>query len=208
MSTEVKKALSVAMGHVEHMAKFIGTLKTGYSFESLSEDMPDIVDAVNNTPNDFVWINKPATVRGEDFSYEATVLCSFPKTSGKVRYVVEDHGRIFIQRGTQITFIAKESGPESLRDMDEFSGSIAGKVAGPDPKLLELEKALASWMGEVDMVSGEKCPDGTPRMGKFETEEVYRKAQEYFKAKAPTPAAAPGGCPHCGYRHPPDGVCV
>ena len=193
MTIDVKGALKVALGHVEHMAEFIGTLRTNYSFESLGEDLPGMWEAVNKAPNDFVWINKPATVRGEDFYYEATVLCSFPKTSGKVRYIVEDHGRLFIQRGTQITFGAP---------------TVTEKVARPDPELLELEKALASWMGEVDMVSGEKCPDGVPRMGKFETEQVYRKAQEYFKAKSPAPVDAQGGCPHCGYRHPPDGVCV
>lgn len=86
-------------------------------------------------PPGFVWINKPVTVTGEDFTYEATCLCSFPKTSGKVRYIVEDHGRIFVQRAEQLKFPIEP-------------------VNYPEDK------------GEV------------------------------------------GGCPHCGYRHPPDGMCI
>lgn len=55
-------------------------------------------------PEGFTWINKPCVVSSEDFSYKATCLCSFPKRSGKVRYIVEDNGRLFIQRKEQITF--------------------------------------------------------------------------------------------------------
>lgn len=95
-------------------------------------------------PPGFVWINKPAIVSGEDFTYRAQVLCSFPKTSGKVRYIVEDNGRIFVQRESQIKFI------------------------DDDPSV---EEQLG-----IDMNSGDK------------------------KLK--------GACPHCGYRHPPDGMCV
>lgn len=56
-------------------------------------------------PDGFVWIDRPVEVRGEDFVYLAQCLCSFPKTSGKIRYVVEDRGRIFVQRQEQLTFI-------------------------------------------------------------------------------------------------------
>lgn len=55
-------------------------------------------------PEGFEWIGRPAVVSGEDFSYPATVLCSFPKSSGKIRYIVEDRGRLFIQREAQITY--------------------------------------------------------------------------------------------------------
>ncbi len=59
-------------------------------------------------PSDFQWINRPVRVKGEDFSYEALCLCSFPKSSGKVRYVVEDNGRLFVQRREQLTFLDVE----------------------------------------------------------------------------------------------------
>jgi hypothetical protein len=39
-------ALKDAVGHIEHMAAFIGAQKLGYSFESLGEDMPGIKDAL------------------------------------------------------------------------------------------------------------------------------------------------------------------
>jgi hypothetical protein len=56
-------------------------------------------------PDGFEWINKKVLVKGEDFEYEAMCLCSFPKSSGKIRYIVEDHGRIFVQRKEQLTFL-------------------------------------------------------------------------------------------------------
>ena len=37
------EALKIACEHLEHMAAFISNKKTGYSFESLGEDMPGIV---------------------------------------------------------------------------------------------------------------------------------------------------------------------
>lgn len=96
------KALKSAIEHIEHMAKFI--TNRGYSLESLNEDIEGIRRAVDSEPAEFLWLNRKAIVRGEDFSYEATVLCSFPKTNGKIRYIVEDNGRLFIQRKDQITF--------------------------------------------------------------------------------------------------------
>jgi hypothetical protein len=53
---------------------------------------------------DFTWIDQDVTVRGEDFTYRARCLCSFPKSNGKVRYIVEDNGRLFVQRREQLTF--------------------------------------------------------------------------------------------------------
>lgn len=60
-------------------------------------------DMVGDPPKGFTWINKPCEVRGEDFTYQATCLCSFPKSNGKVRYIVEDRGRLFVQRPDQVT---------------------------------------------------------------------------------------------------------
>lgn len=68
---------------------------------------------VDALPRGFEWINKPVTVRGEDFTYEALCLCSFPKSSGKVRYIVEDNGRLFIQRKEQLTFATQSVVVES-----------------------------------------------------------------------------------------------
>ena len=51
------------------------------------------------------WIGCPVRVRGEDFDYEATCLLAFRKLNGKVRYIVEDNGRLFIQRREQLTFL-------------------------------------------------------------------------------------------------------
>jgi hypothetical protein len=53
----------------------------------------------------FVWIGRDVTVRGEDFTYKAYCLCAFPKRNGKVRYIVEDNGRLFIQREEQIVWM-------------------------------------------------------------------------------------------------------
>jgi hypothetical protein len=63
-----------------------------------------IVAALGSAPEGFTWIFQPVRVKGEDFSYDALCLCSFPKSSGKVRYIVEDNGRIFVQRREQLTF--------------------------------------------------------------------------------------------------------
>ena len=37
-----ERALRDAISHIEHMAKFISGLRSGYSFEGLGEDMPSI----------------------------------------------------------------------------------------------------------------------------------------------------------------------
>jgi len=47
---ELATALKTAIGHIEHMSKFIADQKAGYSFESLGEDMEAIrapLDAFN-----------------------------------------------------------------------------------------------------------------------------------------------------------------
>ncbi len=70
-------------------------MSSGDSGETYSHEMPV----------HFEWINKRVVVKGEDFEYKAKCLCSFPKSNGKVRYIVEDNGRLFIQRREQLTFI-------------------------------------------------------------------------------------------------------
>lgn len=87
---------------------------------SLEKWLSDRRENVLGREGNVTWINKPVTVRGEDFSYEATCLCSFTKTSGKVRYIVEDHGRIFVQRLEQLTFQVKE--PEKPTHYVLFNG--------------------------------------------------------------------------------------
>jgi hypothetical protein len=86
------------------VATSIGMEKLAYEmFESLGKLSDEVLESIK-FPVGFRWINKIATVKGEDFSYNATVLCSFPKSSGKIRYIVEDNGRLFIQRREQIVF--------------------------------------------------------------------------------------------------------
>lgn len=45
-SHDMLAALKVANDHIEHMAKWIGDQKAGYSFEALGEDMPGIRAAI------------------------------------------------------------------------------------------------------------------------------------------------------------------
>lgn len=102
-------AIRTLLGHVQHMADWIAKRNEGYSFESLGEDLPDVTAELSRIPPDFEWIDRDCVVRGEDFTYRARCLCSFPKTNGKVRYIVEDNGRIFVQRGSQVSFLSESS---------------------------------------------------------------------------------------------------
>lgn len=43
---EMLAALKAAVGHLDHMAAWIGKQNAGYSFESLGEDMPGMRDAI------------------------------------------------------------------------------------------------------------------------------------------------------------------
>lgn len=47
---DLHEALGLALGHVEHMAGFIGRLKAGYSFESLGEDFSQMRQALDALP--------------------------------------------------------------------------------------------------------------------------------------------------------------
>lgn len=96
-------------------------------------------------PPGFAWLKEPVLVKGESFRYFGTALCSFPKLDGKVRYVVEDQGRLFVQRGEQLDFIPKSEPPPHGPILDDMDNELAGR---------------------------------------------------------------PTGCPKCGFRHPPDGMCV
>lgn len=42
-------------------------------------------------------------------------------------------------------------------------------------------KILADWIGEMHMQARETLPDGTPKMGKFETEELYRQGKKFLE---------------------------
>ena len=42
-------------------------------------------------------------------------------------------------------------------------------------------KILADWIGEMHFQSKDVLPDGTPMMGKFETEELYRQGKKFLE---------------------------
>lgn len=48
-TAELEAALKLAIEHIEHMAAWITKLKSGYSFESLGEDMPGLKAALAST---------------------------------------------------------------------------------------------------------------------------------------------------------------
>lgn len=85
-------------------------------------------------PASFEWINRPAIIRGVNYSYLAVVLCSFPETSGKVRYIVEDSGRLFIQRKEQITYADVDDQGRIYEQIKEVCDQCGGtrSVMTPD----------------------------------------------------------------------------
>ena len=131
--------------------------RISYDDEKLTSALQKILP-----PTDFVWINKPVTVIGEDFTYEAVCLCSFPKTNGKVRYIVEDRGRLFIQRESQ------------LKWHDESQPQVNS------PEFLAAQREIVRGLGP--------------------------KPEDPVTLARPSPSGS--GCPHCGYFHPPDGMCI
>lgn len=42
----LRRALALAVGHIDHLATALASRKDGYSFESLGEDMPEIRGAL------------------------------------------------------------------------------------------------------------------------------------------------------------------
>lgn len=109
------------------------------------------------------WLNKPVTVIGEDFTYEATCLMRFTKLNGKVRYVVEDRGRLFIQRESQLQWPQDPEPNQTIGEALELYHNRVLEGLGPKP--------------EDSVTLARPSPSGQ-------------------------------GCPHCGYFHPPDGMCV
>lgn len=92
-------------------------------------------------PSGFAWVDREADITGEDFTYRARVLCSFPKKNGKVRYVVEDQGRIFVQRLEQIKYVG-ESGPlfpdvEKARVRAIYQGVTDQNSAAKEAQIVE-----------------------------------------------------------------------
>lgn len=58
-----REALRCAIDHIKHMAAWIARLNSGYSFESLGEDMPGIEAALNliqkPEPTHVRWLGEP-----------------------------------------------------------------------------------------------------------------------------------------------------
>lgn len=120
-------------------------------------------------PARFEWINKPVTVIGEDFTYEAICLCAFPKSNGKVRYIVEDRGRLFIQRESQLQWHDEPN--QTIGEALELHHNRVLEGMGPKPE----DPVTLAVLDDMD------------------NERAGRPSR---------------GCPHCGYFHPPDGMCI
>ena len=110
-------------------------------------------------PARFEWINKPVTVIGEDFTYEAICLCAFPKSNGKVRYIVEDRGRLFVQRESQLKWPDTDEEArikaiyEGVTDANSAQKELQ-IVEGYDPRTKTLK--LGDKMREIPI--GKGCP--------------------------------------------------
>ncbi len=133
-------------------------------------------------PTSFRWINKPVTVIGEDFSYEAICLCAFPKTNGKVRYIVEDRGRLFIQRESQLKW---PQDPEP------------SQTIGESLEITHLRKEIEK---------SRNAMDASTYGGRSKTEGLEARLKDLLHQTKPSSSGS--GCPHCGYFHPPDGMCL
>lgn len=135
-------------------------------------------------PEDFQWLDLPVTVRGEDFSYEATCLCSFPKKNGKVRYVVEDRGRLFIQRSEQLEF-RRQPNKSTIKDIYE--------------RVVAKSKDLGASYGTDENSADKEMQVATGYDPRPKTLKLSDKLREIPIGR---------GCPQCGHFHPPDGMCV
>lgn len=115
--------------------------------------------------NGFRWIDKPAMISGHDFMYRAQVLCSFPKSNGKVRYIVEDNGRLFIQREEQITYIDLETGvvppDQPVNAEEERVRKIYEGVT--DQNSADKEMQIAMGLDPVDIYTERAKREGIPR---------------------------------------------
>lgn len=74
---------------------------------------------------------------------------------------------------------------ESLPDIHDQRAALDGvdrneaklrNHGKPVPK--EFRDVLKEWMGEMEFQAPNRCPDGTPKMGKFETEELFRAGKK------------------------------
>lgn len=52
---------------------------------------------------------------------------------------------------------------------------------GNDMSQKPFRKILTDWIGEMYVSARERLPDGTPKMGKFESEELYRQGQRFLQ---------------------------
>lgn len=145
-------------------------------------------------PHTFEWINKPCVVRGEDFEYAATCLLAFPKSNGKVRYIVEDNGRLFVQRGEQIKW-RQDGDPmepsQTIGEALELRHKRVFEGLGPKPEDTVTLAVLDDMDTELARMSKVTQEQFDPVVAE------QRPSYETYK-----------GCPHCGYFHPPDGMCV
>lgn len=144
------------------------------------------------TPPGFVWINRPAIVSGEDFTYEATVLCSFPKSNGKVRFIVEDHGRIFIQRDAQIKYT------------DTVAGSQVTDFSTKTSSVIETYRNYRIYQADDDYCSFKYEATREDRSSLY-AQSIYEIKKAIDGVEDPRHVR---GCPHCGHFHPGDGMCV
>ena len=77
-SRQALRALKIAVGHLEHMAAFIGRQGAGYSFEGLGEDMGAIKAAKNAGRSDqFLFGGMDLSPQGLDAIEAGTYTVSF-----------------------------------------------------------------------------------------------------------------------------------
>lgn len=69
-----------------------------------------------------------------------------------------------------------------ILQIDNMTAELVRPRNGTKPAELELlEHALRDWIGEMAFISRKTLQDGTPMMGKFEHEELYRRARAYLQ---------------------------
>lgn len=157
-------------------------------------------------PEGFRWINKPVTVIGEDFTYEATCLCSLPKSNGKIRYIVEDRGRLFIQREEQIMWLDLD-----VRDIHQERADREG-ISRAEAKIRNYGGAYGIDPKGTSKLFGPK-PEDLVTLAVLDDMDTELARMDKVTLKSvisdeSVPVKEKRGCPHCGYFHPPDGMCI
>lgn len=130
---------------------------------------------------------------GGDYTFEGVVVAMFNKRGGEVRYVIEDdRGILLIMNPRQIIKV-------DPTEMD-YAAVERRIVAQTNPDWAERPQDQGRLVPR-DPESGPQSPTG-------------RKSRPP-EAQTLVPRASFGDsvrmsdvCPHCGWRHPPDGVCV